>query len=81
VEIDLHSGVPSYQQLVSLLRERIQAGEFGPREPIPSITQIQGESGLAVGTIRHAIDVLIDEGLVYTVPGRGTFVTPPGERS
>jgi DNA-binding GntR family transcriptional regulator len=29
---------------------------------------------LAVGTVRRGIDVLVKEGLVQTVPGRGTFV-------
>ena len=32
------------------------------------------ETGLAVGTVRRAIDILVKEGLVQTVPGRGTFV-------
>ena len=32
-----------------------------------------GETGLAVNTVRHAVQVLIDEGYAYTVPGRGTF--------
>jgi DNA-binding GntR family transcriptional regulator len=31
------------------------------------------ETGLAVGTVRKAVGVLVAEGLVYTVPGRGTF--------
>jgi hypothetical protein len=33
------------------------------------------QTGLAVGTVRRAIDILAKEGLVQTVPGRGTFVT------
>jgi GntR family transcriptional regulator len=76
IEIDPHSGVPSYVQLVGAIRERIKAGEYGPREPIPSIKQLIGETGLAKGTVVHAMDVLEDEGLIYRVPGRGTFVRP-----
>ena len=60
----------------SQLRVRIASGEIGPREALPSITYLTGETGLAVGTIRKAIGVLVDEGLVYTVPGRGTFASP-----
>lgn len=41
---------------------------------MPSITQLTGETGLAVGTVRKAIAVLVDEGYAYTVPGRGTYV-------
>jgi len=34
------------------------------------------ETGLAVGTVRRAIAVLVDEGVAYTVPGRGTYPAP-----
>jgi GntR family transcriptional regulator len=71
--IDLHGPEPSYRQLARQLRERIRDGRTGPRDPLPSITQLTGETGLAVNTVRHVIAVLIDEGYAYTVPGRGTF--------
>jgi len=71
--IDPHSSVPSYRQLADQLRDAIVAGEVEPREPLPSITQLTGETGLAIGTVRHAIAVLVDEGYAYVVPGRGTF--------
>jgi len=74
--IDPHSDVPSYAQLANQLRDMISSGQIGPRQPLPSITRIQQETGLAANTIRHGIQVLIDEGLAYTVPGRGTFAAP-----
>jgi GntR family transcriptional regulator len=80
VEIDPHAPEPSYQQLATILRARIKSGEIGPREPLPSITYLVGETGLAIGTIRKAIGVLVDQGLAYTVPGRGTFATPEDQR-
>jgi DNA-binding GntR family transcriptional regulator len=76
VEIDLHSDVPSYRQLADILRERITSGQIAHRQPLPSIAQLKGETGLATGTIRRAVAVLIDEGLAYVVPGRGTFAGP-----
>jgi GntR family transcriptional regulator len=74
--IDPHSDVPSYVQLAGQLRALIVSGQIGPRQPLPSITRIQQETGLSVNTIRHGIQVLIDDGLAYTVPGRGTFAAP-----
>jgi GntR family transcriptional regulator len=74
--IDTHSPEPSYLQLAALFRARIESGEIGSREALPSITYLTGETGLAVGTVRRAIGVLIEEGLAYTVPGRGTFASP-----
>jgi GntR family transcriptional regulator len=73
IEIDLHSHEPSYLQFAAILRARIESGEIAPREPLPSITSLTGETGLAVGTVRKAIGVLVGAGLAYTVPGRGTF--------
>jgi GntR family transcriptional regulator len=43
---------------------------------LPSITTIQQTTGLAVGTIRRAVRVLVAEGTVYVVPGRGTYASP-----
>lgn len=75
MKIDESSPEHSYLQLARLLRERIVSGEIDSL--IPSITDLTEETGLAVGTVRRAIRVLIDDGLVRTVPGRGTYVTEP----
>jgi len=75
IKIDLRSREPSYLQLAAILRERVESGEIPPDEALPSITYLVQETGLAVGTVRKAIKVLADEGLVVTVPGRGSFVT------
>ena len=74
IKIDQHSREPSYLQLTAILRARIESGEIAPSEALPSITFLVQETGLAVGTIRKAIKVLADEGLIVTVPGRGSFV-------
>lgn len=59
-------------QLAAQLRSRIESGEL--TSTLPSIMELTEETGLAVNTVRRAIKLLIDEGVVYTVPGRGTFV-------
>lgn len=57
-----------------MLRERILNGDI--TSVLPSLTDLTQETGLAPNTIRRAVKILRDEGLVYTVPGRGTFVRP-----
>ncbi|MER7003885.1 winged helix-turn-helix domain-containing protein [Dactylosporangium sp. NPDC000555] len=74
--IDPEGPDPLYMQLVAVLRERIEKGVYPPNRPVPSITSLQQEFGLARGTIIHAIEVLREEGTVRTVQGRGTFVAP-----
>ena len=77
--IDTRSPVPSYRQLADQLRARIASGAIEPDAALPSLTYLKQETGLAVGTIRQAITVLVEEGFAYTVPGRGTYATAPPE--
>lgn len=72
MKIDPQSPVHPYEQLARQLREQIRSGKITSQ--LPSITYLTEETGLAVGTVRRAINVLVKEGLVQTVPGRGTFV-------
>ncbi|MFB9882991.1 GntR family transcriptional regulator [Planobispora siamensis] len=73
-EIDHHSETPVYRQVADALREEIDAGRLAPRRPLPSETHLQQEFGVARDTVRRAIALLADLGLVRTVPGRGTYV-------
>jgi DNA-binding GntR family transcriptional regulator len=72
IEIDPSSPVHPYRQLADRLRELIASGEI--TNQLPSITKLTESTLLAVGTVRRGIDILVKEGLVETVPGRGTFV-------
>jgi GntR family transcriptional regulator len=66
--------IPLYTQLADILRERIKSGELPPRSLVPSESYLQQEQGVSRGTVRTAISILRDEGLVVTITGRGTFV-------
>jgi len=48
-----------------------------PRATLPSESYLQQEYGVSRGTVRMAIGILRDEGLVVTIGGRGTFVRAP----
>jgi len=67
--------VPVYLQLASILRTQIAAGQYAPGRAIPSETRLMQEHGLARETVRKAVRVLADEGLVEVVRGRGVFVS------
>ena len=74
MKIDDDSPEHPYVQLAGLLRERIKDGKIGPR--VPSIMELADQTGLSAATVKRALGLLRDEGLIYTVPGRGTFVGP-----
>jgi DNA-binding GntR family transcriptional regulator len=75
-EINPKAADPPYRQIAAWLRARIVAGEFEPDiDPLPSEKDLVDMFGVARDTARRAIAVLRDEGLVHTVPQRGTYVT------
>ena len=74
IPIDPDGPVPLYRQVVDAITARITSGELPPGRPIPSVAQLQQETGLARGTVLHAVRVLVAEGWVEIVRGRGTFV-------
>jgi GntR family transcriptional regulator len=78
VSIDRDGPTPVYVQLAALLRARIEAGELAPGRALPSETTLMQEHGLARETVRKAVRVLRDEGLVQIVQGRGAYVTERG---
>ncbi len=74
--VDPQSATPVYVQVAAILRARIEAGLLMPDRPVPSESQLEQEFGIARGTARKAIAVLREQGLVVTVKGRGSYVTP-----
>lgn len=72
--IDRQSYEPAYAQLVRLLREQIASGKFRRGGRLPSESDICQDYGVSPMTVRRAINVLLDQGLVTTVQGKGTFV-------
>ncbi|MFH0243263.1 SCO5717 family growth-regulating ATPase [Streptomyces sp. HK10] len=65
---------PPYQHAADAIRREIRAGRYKPGEQLPSYRELQERFGIANMTARSALNVLRDEGLVYTIQGRGSFV-------
>ncbi len=63
-----------YQQLKEDLRERIENGTYHVGEQIPSTHQLCVEHRISTITVRRTVAELTAEGLLRTVPGKGTFV-------
>lgn len=63
-----------FRQIADGLREAVAAGMYGPDEALPSEVTLIAHFGVARMTVRQALQVLREEGLVRTAPGRGVFV-------
>ena len=62
-------------QLAAILRAKIAKAEWR-NGPLPSVKQLQQEHDVGRDTVLRAVGILRDEGLVFTVPRRGTYVSP-----
>ena len=73
--IDNHA--PIYLQVREAIRDAIQNGDYLPGTKIPSEAELAGDYGIHRLTVRNAISVLIKEGLLKSVQGKGVFVVGP----
>jgi GntR family transcriptional regulator len=64
-----------YAQLASILRDRIVTGVWKTGDEIPTLEDLVEEFSVARVTVRQAVQILIDDGLLSSQRGRRTFVT------
>jgi GntR family transcriptional regulator len=67
------SRVPLYIQVASVMRRRIETRQWRPGKKIPSLLELEREFQVARVTVRQAVHVLSEEGLLHSMQGRGTF--------
>src|SRR5215216_7136555 len=68
--------IARYAQLISHFRERILDGSLPAGARLPTELELAAEHQISRGTVRQAMSVLVNEGLLERVRGRGTFVRP-----
>jgi hypothetical protein len=74
VTVDHRDPTPLYVQLAAVIRAMITTGQLATDDLVPSESYLQQTHGVSRVTVRKAIEVLRNEGLVYTLPPRGTYV-------
>jgi GntR family transcriptional regulator len=67
---------PKYLRIYTELRDRIEGGRWPAGSPLPAQRELADEFGVSMMTLRQAVQLLADEGLVGTRHGLGTYVTP-----
>ena len=72
--ISLDIGRSRYAAIAGKLRVEITSGRWRAGAPIPAETALMQEFNVALGTMRQAITLLVNEGLLERQHGRGTFV-------
>ncbi len=69
--------LPLYYQLKEVLRQQIRAGHLAPNTAIPSEPELVSRYHVSRATVRQALTELVNEGLIYRLHGKGTFVCEP----
>ena len=70
------SNVPIYEQIMRQIKEGILNHELLPDEMLPSIRQLAKDLQISVITTKRAYEELEAEGMIYSVPQKGFYVSP-----
>src|ERR687886_1754714 len=79
-QVESRSGMPLHSQLETTLRRLIESGQISAGAVLPGELELAAELRVSRHTVRHALGVLTNEGLLRRERGRGTTVvsaTPP----
>lgn len=76
LNIDIRSRVPIYEQLMNQLKSMIIHDVIAADEQLPSVRNLAQELTINPNTIQKAYRELEREGYIYSIPGRGRFVSP-----
>ena len=76
IQIDLQSRVPLYEQLQEQIIRLSMLGILDENQQLPSVRALAREVGVNPNTVAKAYQQLEQHGIIYTVSGRGSFVSP-----
>ena len=74
ITVDLRDRKQLYEQLIDNIRKLILSGEIGPGEKLPSVRALAKELCINPNTIQKAYNELERQGVILTLPGRGSVV-------
>ena len=74
-ELDLRSRLPIYEQLVEKLKEMIIREVLKPDDQLPSVRVLARQMTINPNTIQKAYAELEHQGYIYSVKGKGSFVS------
>ena len=75
ITVDMRARTPIYEQLIAAIREQAVRGILAPDEQLPSVRQLSAELAVNPNTIQKAYTELERQGVIYSLPGRGNFIS------
>lgn len=75
IHLDKQNKIPFYEQIYNAFRNQIMVGSLKPNEKLPSIRFLAKELEVSVITTKRAYEDLERDGFIYSVSGKGSYVT------
>lgn len=79
LQIDYRDRRPIYEQIREKMKELIIKGVLKPDEKIPPVRELAQSLTINPNTIQKAYKDMEDKGYIYSVRGKGSFVSPAGQ--
>ena len=73
--LDYHSRTPIYEQIKEQIVLDISRGVLKKDDQLPSLRQLSALLGLNINTVKRALSELEAQGVIYTIAGKGVFVS------
>lgn len=68
---------PMYLTIVEDIKQKINSGQLKPSDAVPSESALCKEYGASRMTVRKGLAILANDGYIYSIPGKGSFVQKP----
>lgn len=80
IELNYRDSRPIYEQIKDSIRRLVISGAMGMNEQLPSVRSLAVKLSINPNTIQRAYNELENEGYIYSIPGKGNFVSPDVRR-
>ncbi len=78
IALDYKSRLPIYEQLYKSITKMAALGAIEEGDSLPSIRALAQELGINPNTVQKTYQMLERDGIIYSVPGKGSYLTPGG---
>lgn len=73
--LDFHSRAPIYEQIKEQIISLVGQGELKADDQLPSLRQLSADLSVNINTIKRAFSELESQGIIYSVAGKGSFIS------
>ena len=77
--LDYHSRTPIYEQIKEQIVLDVSRGVLKKDDQLPSLRQLSSQLGINVNTVKRALSELEAQGVIYSVAGKGIFISGNAE--